>query len=89
MKGEQTSNDHKMNKVDENAGQVHLKTPIPLDNAALKVTVIWNGKHLIFDIKYDVLKCNEMTIAFTHGYRHQFSIEGTWITFSLCLIKII
>ena len=36
------------------------KLPQPKQNLAIKVTVTWNSEHLAFDVKYDVLKCNEV-----------------------------
>ena len=36
------------------------KYPQSKQNLAIKVTVTWNSEHLAFDVKYDVLKCNEV-----------------------------
>ena len=36
------------------------KYPLSKQNLAIKVTVTWNSEHLAFDVKYDVLKCNEV-----------------------------
>eukprot|EP00731_Ephydatia_muelleri_P024576 Em0016g847a len=41
-------------------GLAKKKLPQPKQNLAIKVTVTWNSEHLAFDVKYDVLKCNEV-----------------------------
>ena len=41
-------------------GLAKKKHPQPKQNLAIKVTVTWNSEHLAFDVKYDVLKCNEV-----------------------------
>ena len=65
-----------------NVRQVLTTTPKNKQNTAIKVTVSWNSKHLTFDIKYDVLKCNKVMHCNTHSYRkstyHQFSEEGNF-----------
>ena len=65
----QASEDGKANESDQKAGQVLTTTPKNKQNTAIKVTVSWNSKHLTFDIKYDVLKCNKVMHCNTHSYR--------------------
>ena len=60
LEDKHTSEDGKANETDDKAGQVQTTTPKGKQNTAIKVTVSRNSKRLTFDIKYDVLKCNEV-----------------------------
>ena len=52
-------------------GLAKKKLPQPKQNLAIKVTVTWNSEHLAFDVKYDVLKCNEVMSSINSVIQNQ------------------
>ena len=52
-------------------GLAKKKHPQSQQNLAIKVTVTWNSEHLAFDVRYDVLKCNEVMSSINSVIQNQ------------------